>query len=904
MLKNDSKFNNNLLTKGFTTNNENFQATHVNGERLGLVSTFPNNSIHTLMSKNWKLLLKVIGCDAMYHLLYNGSIFTYLVNNNYLQVTGVPIFSFNLKSSTYERKRKNESVTYEKGRQKKPRIENSWNKISIKRFRIFYKYFSKHLKKDRFFHRGQITEKTTVYWLQWIFPQQFGIPSVFSDEDFENRASSILPEKHDIPKRLLKAAPLIYSIAKSLNRISLSLIFNYYCPRCTNMRFKDPETSSVLAYSLNVNQVYAFLRSIIINVFPKSVWGTIHVFNIVMQKLYTFLRLTRFETITLHYIMHNIPIRSIPWIRLAENDSRNICLTDFEKRKQIFSEFMYWFFNTFVISLLQSFFYCTESVERKNATCYFRKDVWKCLSNPFLRRVKDSIYVPIETHELLEDPVLPPATIRLIPKKDSFRIITNLRRKHLMKKSFNNGQIHLISTNQLLQPLASVLKLTMLDYESRNDESFSYRNLFSKIISYKEDLRRHHWYNRKKYFVRIDIKSCYNNIKQDLMCRITKIHLKDPEYIIRKYCMIQKAQGQLIKQHVNEAHTYFDLKPFERLASSLATRMKDTIFVDNVEYWTKSFDELFLMLEKHVKQNIVKIGQKYYRQTQGISQGSVISSYLCYFYMQELIEDYLLFTKEKGSALIRVVDDFLFITVHKKAAIRFLSLSSKGFTKYNFSTSNGKTLINFKPPDSFKEPYIKASNLIPFSGFYLHARSLHTVYCCSTSFRILYDASTVELCKGTGNSLINKLLRTGFALFSSAFVDSHHNSCSIIFSNIYNLAYVLSMRLQVYLKRVVSVFVIQPLLLSRMMNMIIRKLFRRVCSLTHQVNNRPFLLKEMKWALLHGFLTAIRPNFRSSMVYTKLMTDCEELRSQIDFSKSYLKQPLFSSTYNSRISNM
>ncbi|WBW70543.1 telomerase reverse transcriptase 1 protein Trt1 [Schizosaccharomyces osmophilus] len=679
MFKNDSKYNNNLLTKGFTTNNENFRATHVNGERLGLVSTFPNGSIHTLTSENWKLLLEVIGCDAMYHLLYKGSIFSYLPNNNYLQVTGVPIYSFNLKSSFVGKKRKFESLRHENGHQKETRIGNPWNKISVKRFRLFYKYFYKHFKKDRFFNSGQLTKKTTVYWLQWIFPQQFGLPSVFSDEGFENRASSVLPKKLDIPKRLLKAAPLIHSIAKNLHQVSLLCTFNHYCPRRTNIHFEDPEKSKVLAYSLNVNQVHAFLRSVILKVFPKCVWGTTHIFNIVMRKLLIFLQLTRFETITLHYIMHNIPIRSIPWIRLGENDSKKLCLSDFEKRKQIFSEFMYWFFNTFVISLLQSFFYCTESVESKNATCYFRKDVWASLSNPYLRMVKDSSYMPIETHEILKDSVLPPATIRLIPKKDSFRLITNLRRKHLMKNTFDNhGPGHLVSTNQLLQPLASVLRLSMSDYESRADESFSYRNVFSKILFYKEDLQKHCLYNRKKYFVRVDIKGCYDNIKQDLMSRITKLHLKDPEYVIRKYCMIQKSQGQLIKQHVNEAHSYFDLKPFERLASSLATRMKDTIFVDNVEYWTKTFDELFSILEKHLKQSVVKIGRKYYRQTQGIPQGSVISSYLCHFYMQELIEDYLLFTKEKGSILIRVVDDFLFITVHKKAANRFLKLSSKG----------------------------------------------------------------------------------------------------------------------------------------------------------------------------------------------------------------------------------
>lgn len=46
--------------------------------------------------------------------------------------------------------------------------------------------------------------------------------------------------------------------------------------------------------------------------------------------------------------------------------------------------------------------------------------------------------------------------------------------------------------------------------------------------------------------------------------------------------------------------------------------------------------------------------------------------------MEDLIDEYLSFTKKKGSVLLRVVDDFLFITVNKKDAKKFLNLSLRG----------------------------------------------------------------------------------------------------------------------------------------------------------------------------------------------------------------------------------
>jgi hypothetical protein len=90
-----------------------------------------------------------------------------------------------------------------------------------------------------------------------------------------------------------------------------------------------------------------------------------------------------------------------------------------------------------------------------------------------------------------------------------------------------------------------------------------------------------------------------------------------------------------------------------------------------------------------------KIGQFYYRQTVGIPQGSVLSSILCSFFYGDLEKTFSRFTKDPQSvcptpvivlasvlttvqALLRLIDDYLFVTTSRKLAVDFLETMKKG----------------------------------------------------------------------------------------------------------------------------------------------------------------------------------------------------------------------------------
>lgn len=52
-----------------------------------------------------------------------------------------------------------------------------------------------------------------------------------------------------------------------------------------------------------------------------------------------------------------------------------------------------------------------------------------------------------------------------------------------------------------------------------------------------------------------------------------------------------------------------DMVPFEKVVQLLSMKTSDTLFVDFVDYWTKSSSEIFKMLKEHLSGHIVKVYQ-------------------------------------------------------------------------------------------------------------------------------------------------------------------------------------------------------------------------------------------------------------------------------------------------------
>ena len=132
--------------------------------------------------------------------------------------------------------------------------------------------------------------------------------------------------------------------------------------------------------------------------------------------------------------------------------------TDFAKRQEIFLEFIYYIFDSFIIPLIRSNFHVTESNAHKNRLFYFRHDVWRMLSEPSLTNLKVSIFeeMPMEfASKVLSSRPIGFSKVRLLPKTTGVRLITNLRRR---QQTMKNGVMTLgRSINSVMTPVFNVL---------------------------------------------------------------------------------------------------------------------------------------------------------------------------------------------------------------------------------------------------------------------------------------------------------------------------------------------------------------------------------------------------------------------------------------------------------------
>lgn len=132
--------------------------------------------------------------------------------------------------------------------------------------------------------------------------------------------------------------------------------------------------------------------------------------------------------------------------------------TDFDKRREIFQEFIYYLFDSFLILLIRSNFHVTESNVDKNHLYYFRHDVWKMLAEPAISNIKGSMLEEVKTKAPSRLPArtqLGYSQVRLLPKRFGARPITNLRRR--MQFSVNGRTMLGRSNNSILKPVFDVL---------------------------------------------------------------------------------------------------------------------------------------------------------------------------------------------------------------------------------------------------------------------------------------------------------------------------------------------------------------------------------------------------------------------------------------------------------------
>ena len=332
-------------------------------------------------------------------------------------------------------------------------------------------------------------EEQTLHVIKYVFPRQFGLHNVFTcDTDSKETAQpfkdytlreheitlkqrervAALPEPLKgrpglhlaVPKRLRgQALELVRELRRNHRKCSYVALLHHYCPTSLNLTRGGATSPAELATPQA--KVSAFCRAVVLRVFPYRIWGSgtegEHNRRIIMRNIHRFVRSRKGESLTLHDVLQDIHISAITWLQPHETETK-MCKSDFNKRKEIFAELMYYLFDSFVIPLVRSNFHVTETNVHRNRMFYFRHDVWKQLTEPALAELKFNMFEEMkhdQARKLLAGRSLGYSDIRLLPKATGFRPIANLRRRMQIWKG--GKKVLGRSINSILTPVFKIL---------------------------------------------------------------------------------------------------------------------------------------------------------------------------------------------------------------------------------------------------------------------------------------------------------------------------------------------------------------------------------------------------------------------------------------------------------------
>lgn len=317
---------------------------------------------------------------------------------------------------------------------------------------------------------------------------------------------------------------------------------------------------------------------------------------------------------------------------------------------------------------------------------------------------------------------------------------------------------------------------------------FSVGDIYERISSFKQRLGPNHG---PFYFAKVDVQAAFDTIPQAAIIALMRSIPSQDRYEMIKHVELAPherdtalAGSRVLKRWHTSARAAGDTTPFlETLARQTAPGKKNTLYVDSVLRKTHGARDLLTLAAAHIQQNLVRIGKRYYRQREGIPQGSVLSSALCSYFYADLERTQLQFLSGDDTLLLRLIDDFLLITTDRDKAARFVAVMQAGVPEYGVTVSPPKTLVNFPlttAADALVPALPAGATAFPYCGTQISTHTLGIARdrggpsstTAAARDHALSNALTVEFARRPGQAFRRKTLaafrRQSHAMFFDA----------------------------------------------------------------------------------------------------------------------------------------
>ncbi|XP_010139860.1 PREDICTED: telomerase reverse transcriptase-like, partial [Buceros rhinoceros silvestris] len=367
--------------------------------------------------------------------------------------------------------------------------------------------------------------------------------------------------------------------------------------------------------------VYVFVRECLERVIPAELWGSNHNKCRFLKNVKAFISMGKFAKLSLQELMWKMRVNDCVWLRLVKGD-HFVPAYEHCFREELLAKFLYWLMDTYVVELLRSFFYITETMFQKNMLFYYRKLIWGKLQNIGIRNHFAKVHLRALSSEEIEairqKKYVPMASkLRFIPKANGLRPIVKVSsvvEAQAFSRESREKKMHHYNTQ--LKNLFSVL-----NYERTMNTSFIGSSVFGKDDIYKtwkkfvtkvleSDSEIPHF-----YYVKADVSRAYDTIPHNKLVEVIS-RILNPEkrtvYCIRRYAAIMITTSgrakRFFRRHVSTFKDFMpDMKQFVSQLQENAS-LKNAIIVEQSLTFNETSSSLFTFFLQMIRNNILEIG--------------------------------------------------------------------------------------------------------------------------------------------------------------------------------------------------------------------------------------------------------------------------------------------------------
>ncbi|CAG7824520.1 unnamed protein product [Allacma fusca] len=328
-----------------------------------------------------------------------------------------------------------------------------------------------------------------------------------------------------------------------------------------------------------------------------------------------------------------------------------------------------WIFLKYVVVMLRSSFYVTESSSSRNQLVFYLRNTWKSVTDSIHHQLLKSGQMKVVSKDSGQSEN---ATMRFVPKtSNSLRPIVSFHKIHKQKIKTDAGKLLLAYMSSKIAPHGII-------------DPIHLQNRWQTFL--KE------WNEKERptlYFLRSDIRDAYPSVKISKLRAILN-SMQIPKFLQEQTYMRLKT-GKRCRQKVI-------------LSEVTSGRQQTPLYIRNRPWFsftksktTKDFDVLSALesVKSTLSEPVVKIGKHKYTLDLGLPQGWQLSQLLCNIYYgtmdREYFSDYL---DVPGELFIRNVDDYFFITMNPQRVARLRHKMENGIKEFGCSINSEKSWNN------------------------------------------------------------------------------------------------------------------------------------------------------------------------------------------------------------------